>query len=129
METTNTVKITCPFCGKERYITIYTDDGTDWCGHARGKYRTWKEDQGCSCFLGAIVHDKAEVIKPMCLNCKYYNDINCINKTNMANISTLFEIPELVVKDNTNKCNNWELNADLVAEAITGGEEDFEFGE
>ena len=91
METLKTSKRICLFCGKEREIEIFEEDGMDWLGHHRGQKGSRIVDDGCDCLFGRIEHDKQE-IKKMCRNCEFYTVGNCVNEDMVKEVSSFFSI-------------------------------------
>ena len=113
METKKTSNRICLFCGKEREIQIFEDDGMDWLGHHRGRVGSRIVDSGCTCPFVKIEHENQE-IKNMCRNCKSYSTGSCVNKNMVNEVSSFFQMPkELRIKHPDNYCKYWEINLDI----------------
>ena len=106
--------VICQFCGANRHIEYHMDDGIDYMGHHRGSGSSYTIDDGCNCQLGILEHNKV-VIKEMCMNCKYYDSGYCTNKSNITNISSMFNISgRLEIKSVINKCDHYAINSNIL---------------
>lgn len=114
MDGFRTIKKVCLFCGKERDVLIYETNGIDdRTGRQKCNPRRHEVDDGCTCPLGKIKHEKQE-IKKMCYNCKFYLAGKCTNESMMNEASTFFQLPkELKVMHPEKCCKYWEIDLDI----------------
>lgn len=110
--------VICPFCGRERTMQTVTNYGRDYAGLVNGNIRVEKRDEGCTCRLGKIEHQK-EQIKKMCLNCIFFKDGNCTCKKMLDEVSGMFQMPSgLRGKHPERCCRYWKINLDIFRSLI-----------
>lgn len=115
---TRTEEETCKFCGKTRIYNVYIHGDDDEDGRAYGIYET-KDDDGCDCIFGKMLHNKEKVtIKPMCMNCKYNVCLKCTNKEMLEEMSKTFNVRQLGIKDKTYCCKHYKMKEDIFDELI-----------
>ena len=103
---------TCYFCGKTREVVIAPSGTPDESGRSYGIHEI-DYDEGCNCLLGQALFKQFKM-KKMCKNCAYYKNNRCTNKKTKDEMSAQFEILELKIKDNTKKCQNWEVSQEII---------------
>lgn len=103
------IKKFCPYCGKMRtYTTSYEDY------HTVLGVSSNKTDPGCDCLLGRLKHASGKIqIKKQCANCAYNKGGRCINEQERNDVSALFGIENLVIKDESKHCIHYELSKDI----------------
>ena len=101
------ITVKCPYCGKER--KYYIERPTDEDG--RNYAPVYNSDKGCDCLLGKLDFSGEKIaIKPMCFNCKFHKNGECINEQMKEEMSTVFSLSKLSIKDLTYTCSHYELN-------------------
>jgi hypothetical protein len=118
MEKTYTKTRVCELCGKTITYKVYIDDGFDWLGHQRGSSSCKEIGNECNCTK----------YKRMCLNCKYYNNINevCNNQQVIADYNkkieeSFFNIEMksfIGIKTPTRHCDYWELSQNIAKQVF-----------
>ena len=118
MEETYTKTRICKLCGKTITYEVYTSDGYDWHGHQRssGSYKEIGNECNCTEY------------KRMCLNCKYYNDINkvCTNRKVIDDYNKKIEesffnlemTTSIGIKDPTKHCDYWEVSQSIAKQVF-----------
>ena len=100
----------CPYCGKTRTCK----SKNHWHNHI-GWTTEDIEDAGCDCLLGKLEHNNGKIqIKKQCANCIYNKNGCCINEQERNEISTLFGIENLVIKDKSKRCAHYELSKEIL---------------
>lgn len=121
MEAKRHEKRICKFCGRERQITIITDDGCDYMGHARGPSSEDVYDNGCDCTFGKLEASPAEVER-MCYNCYFYRKGSCTNAERLDDLSEILEIgPSVKVAHPEKHCGYHRLNPNIFLSLVKKG--------
>ena len=104
----------CEFCGAEVEIHIQKRDLHAPLRNGEADERI--VDMGCSCFFGSLVkQEEKKIIKAMCQNCYYNKCGECINEKTKEQVSEMFNVDKLVIKNVKKKCKNFKLNTDIFA--------------
>lgn len=107
----------CPFCGHMLQRWYYYDDGVDYYGHARGTASSGIRTEECCCQYSKRV--KIPPVKPMCVNCKYYNDEKCTNEKLLKRVVSFGKLQVTdKIEDVRDHCMYYELNSEIFTQLI-----------